>query len=471
MTLHSEIAEQLHYALSGKPAQVPNGSTPEAEREIVRQVLAVEEIGARLGIYNRMLYTRPDKGEIDKQVFEFKPMGGELVPFIGKEKEKTFKSADYVRVLNQLGFEFRLCTLDDQIQVNGKPLTDVIESKINSFAFDVGLYKTRVMRDAYITDAARHEHNPVKDYLQGLQWDGTDWITTVSTLIADEYDLIETLLRRWAVGAVARVFEHAQNRMLVLDGKQNIGKSFFAAWLGSPLNEHFVEGGINPDDKDHIIRLSNTWIWEVSEMCSTMRRADVEALKSFLTMRDVKVRHPYGHFPITKPAITSFVGTVNNIGGVLNDATGNRRFMATNLVSIDFDYPRVNINQFWAQAVAMYRAGEPWQPTPAELLRIDAVNAQYEVENPVEDLLFKHFNIQASNTEWFTPTLEIIAVLHMNGWRGSTPTADGMIVATACKRIGLKKAYTERNGSTARGYLGIEKKIQPSDPPTFSQEK
>lgn len=458
MTLHPETAESLHLALTGKSAAIPNGDTPDDERELVRQVLAVESLSERLGVYNRMLHRRPDREAINLQVFEFKPKVA--VQFIGREKEKEFKTADYIRTLNALGFDFRLCELDDQIQVNGDPLSDITESQINSAAHDVGLGKKRIMRDAYISESAKHRFNPVKDFLNSLEWNGQGWIETLAFHLRDEHELMPVLLRRWLIGAVARVYEPAQNRMLVLDGKQNIGKSFFVSWLASPLPTHFVEGGISPDDKDHHLRLVNTWIWEVSELGSTTRRSDMEALKSFLTMRNVTVRPPYGHHPIHKNVITSFVGTVNNIGGVLNDVTGSRRFMATTITAIDFAYTTIDIKQVWAEAVSLYRRGEPWKPLPAELDIINRINGTYEVQNPIVDFLYKYFDIDPENTMWFMPTLRIAELLHNNGWRGNTPTGEAMVIATACKKIGLRSGerWSKTTGKQ-NGYYGLSERV------------
>jgi predicted P-loop ATPase len=62
----------------------------------------------------------------------------------------------------------------------------------------------------------------------------------------------------------------------------------------------------------------------------------VEALKWFLTLETVTVRRPYGHFDLDKPALASFIGTVNDDGaGFLTDVTGNRRFRPTSLTTIN----------------------------------------------------------------------------------------------------------------------------------------
>lgn len=45
-------------------------------------------------------------------------------------------------------------------------------------------------------------------------------------------------------------------------------------------------------------------------------------------MQEITLRKAYTKYDITKPAITSFIGTINEDGaGFLTDTTGNRRYV------------------------------------------------------------------------------------------------------------------------------------------------
>lgn len=78
-------------------------------------------------------------------------------------------------------------------------------------------------------------------------------------------------------------------------------------------------------------------------MGATTRRADVEALKGFLSREVFTVRAPYGRYEIVKPGPASFSGTVNNAFGVFSDSTGSRRYWATTLTAIDWAYARPRV--------------------------------------------------------------------------------------------------------------------------------
>jgi len=360
-----------------------------------------------------------------------------------RKKRKRAKSPEILMALRKLGYEFRLNVLFDKIEVNGKPIDDVIRAKIRTEMRDLGFWYISDIEDAYMTDAGRNRYHPVQEYLQGLSYDGGDHIGRLAAHFGDKDGVFETWLRRWLIGAVAKVFHAEQNYMLVLDGRQGIGKSHFAQWLCSPLPEYFIEGPIQPDNKDSHLRLIGKWIWEVAELGSTTRRADREALKFFLTQRTVTVRKPYDRDDMHKPALASFIGTVNNEAGILADKTGNRRFLIATLTDIDWGYSDLDVNLVWAEAQALYFQGEPWRLTPEETKRAAAINEDYELEDPIEGLLLEYFEVDPSLPVW-TPTTTILQTLEINGLRGNSRT-NQMYLGATLKRLGLRKQKRRNN--------------------------
>jgi predicted P-loop ATPase len=274
----------------------------------------------------------------------------------------------------------------------------------------------------------------------------------------DKYDVFDTFLYRWLIGAVAKAYTGAQNRMLIIDAAQGLGKSQFVRWLASPLPDLHVEGPINPDSKDDLIRLMQGWIWEVAEMGSTTRRADQDALKHFLTIQQVTVRAPYGRYDMVKPALASFIGTINRNGGVLNDPTGSRRFMTSHITAIDWSYnTRLDANQVWAQAYKLYLDGVAWDLTPGEAAFAAQINDDYEVEDPLIDLINTNFEIDPDQVEWSRPTVDILETLHGEGWRLSSPRGEAVALAAAAGRLGLSSAVIKTQaGKRVRGYRGIK---------------
>ena len=361
------------------------------------------------------------------------------------------KHADYIQMLANLGYTFRMNLLDDSIEVSRERMTDALAATIRDQMRDAGFYAhLSAMQDAYIHEARRNPYHPVRDYLAGLQYDDGNYISQLAAYFKDKHSIFHTYLRRWLIGAVARAHTGAQNAMLVIEGKQDIGKSTFVRWL-CPILNMYLDKNINPDNKDYDIFLITYWVWEVGELGATTRRADREALKSFISREKVDVRVPYGHYPITKSALASFIGTFNNEGGILSDPTGNRRFNVCSLTEIDWNYSTdVDVNMVWAEAQAAYFAGEQWRLTGDEKLKQQDVNEEFMVEDPIENLLRKHFTITRNNIDWI-PTVDIMNTLQGNGLTGNLK-ANQMYLSATLKRMSLEKAKF----NNVWGYRGIK---------------
>jgi len=375
------------------------------------------------------------------------------------QKMPRLKAKEYIDILSSLGYEFSLNQMDDQVYVNGQMISDVSAATIRSKMSDLGHVRFNIIEDAYTREAQRRPFHPVTDYLSGLKWNGQSNILALCDKFEDVDGMLPMFLRRWLIGSVAKAYTGAQNPMLVLDGPQGIGKSQFAKWL-CPLPGMYIDSAIHPDNKDSLISLMTRWIWAVGELGNTTRRADRDALKSFLTMQQVTVRAPYGKHFIVKPALASFIGTINADGsGLLDDATGTRRYVITELKRIDWSYTTLDIDQIWAEAVAAYSAGESWLLDTVENDEADNIKGRYVIQDPLEDWILKFFEIDPTRADWILPTTDIIDALHLAGWRiSSGPKAESMAISAAMKTLEAIKPKNKImwNGAQVRGYAGIK---------------
>ncbi|HSV85299.1 MAG TPA: VapE domain-containing protein [Levilinea sp.] len=398
---------------------------------------------------------------LDQAIFAY---GALDAPQNESKNQPRLSSDEYIKILAKTGYTFTMSDLDNRIYVNGEPLDDTLAATIRAAMRDQGHVCVNAIEDVYTAHAGRNSFHPVKDYLKSLRWDGGEHIARVASYFTDRDNMFYFFFRRWAIGAIAKVFNAAQNPMLVLDGAQDAGKSFFVRWLASGLPGMHIEGPIRPDNKDDLTNLISFWIWEVAELGSTTRRSDREALKHFLTTERVTIRAPYGHHAMTKPALASFIGTVNSEGGgILDDPTGNRRFVVIDLQSIDWDYVQVDINQVWAEAFAAYTAGEEWRLQDDERVLSRQINERYNVHDPLEDMLTQLYEMNPEHPEWIMPTNNILDALHITGWRLQTPRSEAMALAAALKTMPVLKPDNKISdpvtGQQVRGYLGMRRRF------------
>jgi len=386
-----------------------------------------------------------------------------LIPF-AEPAPRVWSSEEALSTLSQLGYSFRMNVCSDSVEVNGLRITDAVRAQLLTQMRDLGYKNAQAIEDAVTTEAADNAYHPVRDWMDSLHWDGRDRLTELTSYFPNTHPpmvdqagrtrtVFSLYLRRWLVGAVAKVYTGEQNMMLVLDGPQRIGKSYFVNWLCSCLPDFFIEAPIRPDDKDYRIRLAEKFIWEVAELDATTRRQDVSALKSFITERTVTVRRPYGRYDITKPAMASLIGTINaNSGGFLADPTGSSRFLVVTLERIDFAYVQaIDVRQLWAQAVAMYQAGEPWALSADERAQQDTINEAYEVDIPLTGALATHFDI-GDKDDWM-PTSAIVERLTDKGYR-----LGKYDLAAAAAKLGLERKQRRVGAQRVYGYDGIREK-------------
>jgi Virulence-associated protein E-like domain/Bifunctional DNA primase/polymerase, N-terminal/Primase C terminal 1 (PriCT-1) len=384
----------------------------------------------------------------------------------GNVNSRNQTPADYRNALIAMGYEFQLNIMDDSIYINGHKMSDIDQQEILYFLGNDGYTSKDKTEQAYTFEASEHRFHPIQDYLQSLTWDGQDHIGKLCSYIKDEDNIFATWFKRWLIGSVAKVLPSprgVQNRVLVLNGSQNLGKSFFVRWLAQDVRDFYIEAAIEPDDKDDYVRKMNKWVWEVAELGATTRKADLEQLKQFISREWIDVRPPFGRFDLHKPSLSNFIGTINPEGtGFLNDSTGNRRFMVCTLTDIDWNYSKdIRPRDVWAQAVALFESGEPWDLQGDEVKTANEINSKHEVDSTIGQYLSKYFEISPSDTESKMPTAEIVDVLKLKGAISTGEKAVQMEISRYLTQQGLNKVIDVPAGysNRVRVWVGIKTKM------------
>lgn len=227
-------------------------------------------------------------------------------------------------------------------------------------------FKRDVVDAAVETVATMQSYHPVRDYLDGLKWDGTPrinaWLARYLGTPGNAWDRI--VGERFLVSAVARAFSPGckVDTVLILEGGQGAGKSTAIRTLFG--NAWFSDTPIDFGSKDGYQGLGGKWCLELGEL-STFTRRDLNTLKNFFSALVDDYRPSYGRRNVKFPRQCVFVGSTNQTT-YLDDETGNRRYWPVTVGKIllsDLDADR---DQLWAEAVATYRAGSRWWLTEEE---------------------------------------------------------------------------------------------------------
>lgn len=204
--------------------------------------------------------------------------------------------------------------------------------------------------------------HPVRDYLNGLTWDGTERLEDVliDYLGAEDIPYTKAVCKLHLVAAVARVFRPGckYDYMLTLTGKQGLGKSTLIRYLAG--DQYFNDSITELKGKDTMEALQGSWLIELGEMSAT-KKADVETVKQFVAKTSDRYRPPYGRRTVDYPRQSIFWGTTNDIE-FLRDKTGNRRFFPVDVgaqpcIKDVFEDLPAERDQIWAEAVEIYKSG------------------------------------------------------------------------------------------------------------------
>ena len=277
--------------------------------------------------------------------------------------------SERVDIVKPLGWERTSATLTD---MDMKYLLLYLEEHY-------GLTSEKKVENAIQIVANENRYHPVRDYLNSLQWDGTERIRYAlhHFLGADTDEYTFEALKLFMMGAIRRVFQPGSKFevMLCLVGGQGAGKSTFFRLL-AVKDEWFSDDLKKLDDENVYRKLQGHWIMEMSEMIATANARSIEEIKSFLSRQKETYKVPYETHPADRLRQCVFGGTTNRQDFLPRDRTGNRRFIPVTVyperaevhILDDEAAARTYISQMWAEAMTIYH-----MPIYKELLkRVDA---------------------------------------------------------------------------------------------------
>ena len=239
--------------------------------------------------------------------------------------------------------------------------------------------------------------HPVRDYLNGLEWDGIERLDTwlSAFLDAEDTELNRAYGRKTLIGAVRRIREPGckHDTCLVLQGPQGKGKSSAIAAL-CPSPDWFTDSlGIGDEQKQVIEVTTGKWLVELAELAG-MGKRDANSVKSMLSRTVDTARLSYGRLSTARPRQFILFGTVNE-AQFLRDATGNRRYWPVSMSGrADPDDMREHIARnrdlLWAEASYFEATGE--SPVLPKHLWLSAEDGQRErlIDDPWQEKLESH---------------------------------------------------------------------------------
>jgi predicted P-loop ATPase len=258
--------------------------------------------------------------------------------------------------------------------------------------------------------ALRQAYHPIRDYLNGLVWDGQPRLDTllIDYMGAEDNAYVRVTTRKSLIAAVARVMSPGCkfDYMLVLIGKQGRQKSTLLYLLAGG-SEFFSDSLKTFEGQKAQEGVRGKWILEIADM-QTFDKSDINAAKGFISQQSDYYRPAFAEETRDFKRQCVFFGTSNDVD-CLRDPTGGRRFWPvvidsnprTKDVTTDLSAER---GQIWAEAVVRWRQGESLY-LPPELEAIAAKYQEYHREShPWEEPIQEYLEMRVPENwlEWDT---------------------------------------------------------------------
>ena len=229
-----------------------------------------------------------------------------------------------------------------------------------------GLTSEKKIQKAISIIADCNKYHPIRDYLNSLEWDGTERIRYALTrfLGAEDSEYTYQCLRLFMLGAISRVFKPGCKFevMLCLVGGQGAGKSSFFRLLA--VKDEWFSDDLKKIDDDNVYRkMQGHWIIEMSEMIATANAKSIEEIKSFISRAKETYKVPYETHPADRLRQCVFGGSSNTMDFLPLDRSGNRRFLPIMVhpekaevhILENEAASRAFVDMMWAEAMFIYQ--------------------------------------------------------------------------------------------------------------------
>jgi predicted P-loop ATPase len=259
---------------------------------------------------------------------------------------------------------------------------------------------------------------------------------------------------------VARVYRPGcqSDHMVVLEGEQGIKKSSALREIGGPW---FAEQHEAVTGRGFFEVLQGKLLIEISEL-DAFSRADVTKVKQVITCTNDRFRESYGRHAKDHPRQCVFVGTTNK-DDWNRDETGARRFWPIGCKGeIDLDAIRANREQFFAEAVHRFKAGETWWEMPSQETQVQQ-NRRYVPPawiDPIERYIVNESINDGGGFRWMQrpkplTELSVSEVLQfaLNIPESQWTKANEMRVAETLRYLRWTKKDVRRDGKVLKRWL------------------
>ena len=240
--------------------------------------------------------------------------------------------------------------------------------------------------DALIHSSMGKKYHPIKNYLEGLIWDGVcrlnKWLVEICGAEDNEYT--QAVGRKMFVAMINRIYDPGcwWAQLVILEGKQRLYKSRLVKEIGQ---EWYASIHLKTQDTKTIVEeMRGKWILEIEELAG-FGRQETEYMKAFVSRQHDRVRLSYGHRAEDYPRQSVMIATMNpdQENKYLVDQTGNVRYWPVECSEekIKIDMFKDVRDQLFAEAMVLHQKKESlWLDGQADILAEEEQEKRLQVD-------------------------------------------------------------------------------------------
>ena len=293
-----------------------------------------------------------------------------------------------------LNHKLRYNLITCKIEENGTELT---ERRINTIylravmAFNSNKI-TKSLVESIIGSDQIEEYNPITEFIEQNRWRNSSGnIDKLIETIETDTPNAKVYIRKWLIAIIAAYDGNVVRAVLVLIGIiQNTGKTeWFRRLLPGKLKKYYAESKLDAGKDDELLMCQNLICMD-DEMGGKSKQ-DEKRFKELTSKAIFTLRAPYSRANQDYKRLAILCGTSND-HHIINDPTGNTRFLPINVLSINHElYNSIDKDELFMELVRCYESGEAWQLTKDELAELAAVSRDFETIPFERELIQKFF--------------------------------------------------------------------------------
>lgn len=234
-------------------------------------------------------------------------------------------------------------------------------------------------------------YNPITEYIeQNLYRKSKGNIDLIIKSINTDTKNADIFIRKWLVSIIAAHKGFPVRSVLALVGGQYTGKTeWFRRLLPDSLQKYYAESKLDAGKDDDLLMCQKLIVMD-DEM-GGKSKDDEKRFKELTSKSVFSLRAPYARANEDFKRLAILCGTSNS-ADIINDRTGNTRFLPVNVISINHDlYNSVNKDELFMELYHLFDEGFKWQFSKNEFEMLSEISQDFENINYERELILQFF--------------------------------------------------------------------------------